>query len=424
MPPDQLADARDAEKRFDWDAAAAAYEVALNAAADRNAPPEEIARLLTALGRCQRNLGEARAAWRSLMRAIGLVREAGDAVAMADASLEALRIWAPPERRESVAGAALAMLGEGESLTHAQLLLYFDDRDDDVTAMARRHGYDGILAQLALWTDGPRLASEGRFDEYIALVETAHQSHEDAGDFERASDAYRGAGYGLLALGDFARGVPMAEAAAAYARAHNLRFPTQLAELDIVGVAFARDELDRCVALLDAIPGALDFRIDLYRAWIAERRGDATAAVGLLPSPERAGGASGALSQVHAGRAGVLWRAGREAAAMREVEAFVAATRDDYRMLQDAPAALEAILATGDTFMFREIEAWGRRWPLDHYSTLQGRGIDRVRGWMALRLGDREAAVRYFRDGIAWAEREGCPPDAAWCREGLAAAQQ
>ena len=425
MPADTIiAEARDAEGRFEWHAGAEAYERALNDASDEGAPPHEIAEMLTGLGRCQRNMGEARAAWRSLMRAIALYREVGLAEAMANASIEALRIWAPPERQRAIAEAALDALGPGESPQHVELLIRLDEpaRDEEALAIARRRGYDDVLAQWALWMDGPGLVEHGRVDDYMELVQRAHTAHEAAGDFDRAAGALRGAGYGLLALGDFTRGLRMAEASREYAAARNLRFPTQLAALDIAGVLFARDQLDACEALLDGIPGTLDFRIDLFRAWIAERRGNADMAVGLLPSPDRAGGAMGALSQVHAGRAGVFWRAGRHEGALREVEALADTARGDNRLIADAPAALDAILAKDDHPLFKEILDQADRCPLDHYSTLQGRGIDRVRGWMALRLGDRETAARHFRAGIEWAEREGCTPDAAWCREGLAAA--
>ena len=388
-PATLIARAREAESSYQWDAAAAAYEQALTMLSQADAPPIEQAPLLASIGRCYRCMGEARTAWRSLMRAIAIFRDAGDAEAMADTSLEALRIWSPRERQRAIANAALEMLGPGESRRHAHLLFCLD-RPDDALAIASRHGYDEIIAHDEQWMQGQQLVLDGRHDEYLALVRRAHELQSAIGDIDRAASVLRGPGYGLLAYGDFTRGLAMAEEAAAYAGARNLRFQHQLPALDVAGVYFARNELERCDAMLDTIPGDLDFRKDLLRAWVAERRGDHDAAVAMLPTPDRAGGASDALTQVHSGRAGVLWRAGRESAARHDFEAYVEAGRNDLRLLHDAPAAFEPLMAVGDAGLFeaiREVDAGPER--LNRYSTLQGRGLDRVRGGVAAKLGLR-----------------------------------
>jgi hypothetical protein len=199
-----------------------------------------------------------------------------------------------------------------------------------------------------------------------------------------------------------------------------MRFHEQLAGLDVAGVQFARSQLDRCAATLDAIPGELDFRKDLFRAWIAEQRGDTERAISLLPTPERAGGAYGALSQVHSGRAGVLWRAGKERAAQAELRAWVEAARHDGRIIDDAPAALEPLIGAGDDSLLREIIDAKPERPNERYSTLQGRGIDRVRGAIALRIGLLDDAESHFRTGAGWAAEQRCPLDEAQCLRGLA----
>jgi hypothetical protein len=199
-----------------------------------------------------------------------------------------------------------------------------------------------------------------------------------------------------------------------------MRFQEQLAGLDVAGVLFARSQLDQCASTLDEIPGDLDFRKDLFRAWIAEQRGDHDRAVALLPSPERSGGAAGAVSQVHGGRAGVLWRAGKERAAEAELHAWAEAARQDGRFLDDATAALEPIIARAPEALLREIIAARHNRPHDRYSTLQGRGIDRVRGAVCARLGLLEEAELHYRAGAAWAATQRCPLDEAQCLRGLA----
>ncbi len=57
------------------------------------------------------------------------------------------------------------------------------------------------------------------------------------------------------------------------------------------------------------------------------------------------------------------------------------------------------------------------------HSTLQGRGMDEVQGALALRLGDLDAAERWFRAGATWSAEQRCPLDDARCIEGLAAVE-
>ena len=408
------ADAQRAEQATLWDDAAALYERCLSAG---DLTPAEQAPLLFALGRCYRNLGEARTAWRNLMRAIALFRDAGDAASMAAASVEALRIWAPPERHRVLAEDALAMLGPGESRTHV-FLLFSLERDADARAMARRQGYADIIAGEEHW-EARHLVGEGRIEEYMVLARTFHAAAAGVADHDRAAGSLRGAGYNVLAAGRLDDGVALARESAAYARSKHLRFPEQLAALDVAGVLFAREQLDKCSALLDEIPGDLDFRKDLFRCWIAERRGNADAAVALLPDPERAGGAYGALSQVHSGRAGVLFRAGRDRAAAHELTAYADAAGNDGRLLDDAPSMLECLIALGDDALLKAVLADDR--PNERYSTLQGRGLDAVRGAAAARLGMREDARAHFERGLAWAREQGCPHDEALCERSLMA---
>jgi hypothetical protein len=408
------AEAERAEAATLWDEAAALYERCLS---DGELAPSQQAELLFAVGRCYRNMAEARTAWRNLMRAIALFREHGDVTSTAEATVEALRIWAPQDRQRALAEQALAELGPGESRTHV-FLLFSLERDAEARAMARRQGYADIMAGEDHW-DARHLVGQGRIDEYMALARAFHEAAAGAADHDRAAGSLRGAGYNVLAAGRLDDGMSLARDAAAYARSKHLRFPEQLAALDVAGVLFARDELDACSSLLDDIPGDLDFRKDLFRAWIAERRGDADAAVALLPEPNRAGGAYGALSQVHSGRAGVLWRAGRHRAAARDFEAYIGAAQQDGRVLDDATAMLECLVAEADDALLEDLLADDRAH--ERYSTLQGRGLDAVRGAAAARLRLTDEARGHYARGLAWAQAERCAYDERLCAAGLAA---
>ena len=49
-----------------------------------------------------------------------------------------------------------------------------------------------------------------------------------------------------------------------------------------------------------------------------------------------------------------------------------------------------------------------------------GRGLDHVRGALALRLDRLDEAEQHYRTGLEWTERERCPVEQGRCLEGLA----
>ena len=234
----------------------------------------------------------------------------------------------------------------------------------------------------------------------------------------------RMAGFNLLQFGRLDEGDQVCAQAVAYARSVHLRFQEQLAQLDRVGVAFARCEFDRCEELLGELTNITDFRADLYRMWTVELRGDTASALALMVDPERGGGTPTAMSQIDAAAAGALFRAGRDDAARREMHAWADVARTYDSMPDEAPALLDCLVGLGTEALVREVrDAYATRDAQAHnvYSTLQGRGMDEVRGALALRLGDLDAAERWFGAGATWAEAQRCPLDEARCIEGLAA---
>ncbi len=417
--------AREAEAAFDWPDAIRLYEEALSSLArEGDAWPAAEAELLTALGRCYWRNAEARAAWRTLMRAISSCKQRGDAAGQARATTEILQIRGPWERHKMLADDALAALGESEPYLRARLLGQ-SDRDDEAFAIAEKYSYDDVLAwriARASW----RATDEGRLDEAQVLTRQAHEAHDRLGNFEAASGALRGMGFGLMVSGDLDAGEALARESYEYAGRFNLRFYQQLAVMDVAGAAYARCAWPECERLLAQTPGDLDFRADLFRMWIAELRGDSTAARALLVNPQRAGGGADALAQVHSANAGVLYRLGEHGAARAEIAAMVENCRAENEDEHYLPAAIDALLALADEDVIAEFDR--RIAPKERkrggayvYSTLQGRALHYARGVLALRLGREGEAARWFESGLTWAARERCPLDGARCLEGLAA---
>ncbi len=415
---EQLAVAERAEEATLWDDAAAAYEACLTAIAGTAMAARE-PDLLTALGRCYWNMSGTRMAWRTLRRAIALYRERGDGPGMARATLEILRIWGPPERHRAMAEEATEALGDGSPHLRALLLLR-SWQVDEAVALAEKHGFEDVLmfkTERDAWTS----FDDGRVDEAISVWRKAHEFHVIQRQYQGAAQVLRGAAFGVLQAGLLDRGAALAREAVDYARSVHLRFPEQLALMDLAGEAFARCDFARCEALLHETPAISDFRADLYRMWMAELRGDIPAALSLLVDPERGGGALTAVSQTHAAACGLLFHAGRFDAAQQELIAWADVARKGESFCQEAPVLSDCLATLGSDDLLSEVhDAYEKRPGGSVYAPLQGRGDGDTRGAIALRLELVDLAQERFATGLAWAERERCPLDAARCLLGLA----
>jgi hypothetical protein len=159
--------------------------------------------------------------------------------------------------------------------------------------------------------------------------------------------------------------------------------------------------------------------------WMVELRGDTKTAVQMMVDPERAGRATTGMSQTHGAAAGVLYRAGLEEPAKRELEQWGEIARQGADLAIEAPALFECIAVLGDDELVKAVcEAYevqqlkGPRIPT--YATLQGRACAPAHGAMLVRLGRLDDAELVYRQGLAWCERERVPVDAGLCMRGLA----
>lgn len=420
---ESLREAEAAELRTEWDVAAQHYEACLTQLESATEAVDEAA-VLTALGRCYWRLAQARPAWRTLLRAITMYRERDDAPGMANATIELLRIWGPPDRQRALADDALAALGESEPALRARLLAR-NWRWEEAIPIAEAHNVEDVLIgklEQRAW----QTFDEGNLEESLALRHSASEEYRRLGNYEGVAYSLRNAAFGLLVAGHLDRGEAAAREAFEYGRSVHLLFTEQLALLDIAGVAYARGQFERCHALLAESSQELDFRGDLYRMWMAADGGDLEKALELMVDPGRAGGAPGPLAQVHAGRAGVLFAAGQENAARHEMQAAIDGARADDNEFVDVLAAMaECFVALADEATVREVYDVWEKGDREHkipfrFSTLQGRNADVAHGMICERLGLRDEAERHYRSGLDWCERERCAADAQRCLAGLA----
>jgi tetratricopeptide (TPR) repeat protein len=429
------ASAAEAEAAYRWQDAIAAYERCLGLLGDAPDAAALEPALLTRLGACYWNLAEARAAWRTLRRALTLYEQRGDALGLAGATLEIGRIWGPQDRHRQMAETALHALGDQAPCMRAHLLLRLRWSDEEPNAkfeqamtLAERHGCEEVLVnriEQRAW----EAFDDSRMDDHVALLGEARAVYRRLGKHEWCIITHREAGLSLTERGRLDDGY--AESAAAYelAASMDLRFQQQLALMDMVGVHFARGEYGRCEELLARSPGNQDFRGDLYRMWIALARGDTDEARALIVDPERAGRATTGLSQTFSAAAGVFYTLGSRDAAREAMERWAEQSLQSgyHGLASESPALRECLVELAEEKLVRAVYDAFRdndaRFSLPFvYGAMQGRALAPVRGAVCERLGLREEAARHYGDGLALCERERLPADAALCREGLARA--
>ena len=348
-----------------------------------------------------------------------MYQERGDGVGLARATVEILRIWGPPDKQRAMAEQALEALGEQDLRLRAQLLWRLD-RMDEAMRIADEQGFEELQVmrpERAAW-DALR---EGHIDDGVAALRAAHAVYAQHGVIHAAAGTLRGAGFNMLAAGRIDEGQRLAEEATAYARGVHLKFQEELAAMDVAGALFARCDFAACEQLIAPSLAGTDFRADAFRMWMTEQAGDVPGAVAMLIDPARGGGAPTAVSQIHASSAGVLHHAGRRtsrAASWRRGPRWRGRTGASRRR---RPSSETALWTSASDELLREVDDAFAKEPPSRlaYATLQGRCTGYARGALALRLGRVDESEALFSEGLALAERERCPVDAARCLEGL-----
>jgi class 3 adenylate cyclase len=429
--------AQQAEAQFAWDVAARHYEHCLALVSEaEDALGEDEAALLTALGICSRNDGEWRAGWRSLMRAISIYRERGDAANMAHVTLEALLIDAPPARQLALIQDALAVLGDGDPSLEARLLGCLTSpefaalvdketgraAEQRAAALADAHGLEDVKAQL-LVNDASRSFGLAEFERSAALY---GQGYELFARLGRPNEAAKSLWFGatsFLVAGRLDEGKEATEQTFAYAREHRIRWFENNSAAYLAGLMVARCDFTGFEALAEERAGDVGYPIPLLKAWRAQVAGDHERALNLLPDPAVAGGFPMYLSHILGARARVMLNAGRveearqEFTRLREVpQATSSVSELDYldealpHLADDAfIEAAEKLLHRGHTAATPAL-----------YDPIAAMCTDRIFADIVLHRGSVDEAAEHYQRSLAWCERERLPIEAGRCLQGLA----
>ncbi|MEE8421253.1 MAG: hypothetical protein V3S31_00585, partial [Dehalococcoidia bacterium] len=427
----KLAAAR-AEEQAGWGEAARRYEDCLTLLTETEARlSEDEAALLTVLGRCWRLAGEARAAFRSAMRAREICRARGDGTGMAAASLEAIEVGPERAREVSLAEEALEALGEGDSHLRARLLAFRagvhhqglpDDASRHAAELAREltesHDFADVKALLT-YGEANRAASELRLDEARALYREAHEAFSRIGDHQQAATSLRHAAFWAEVAGDLDEADALAEEVIDHNRALHLLFNPEIHSLR-AWIAFARGDFESATSLATEMPDDHPYRTTVLGT-IAELRGDFGYPLPTVP-PNYALPRSPVPSQTEGERARRLFHAGDEEGAQKELDLW---SDSDLRQLEwpTTPqlsyyTRVDGVLAAlGTEALVRETYERFVGWPQVRSKSL---AVDVLRGQLALRLDLTDKAEQHFSEGLGWCERERCPIDAGRCHQGLA----
>ena len=422
-----------AVERFAWTDAAQlysrCYELMASASDDLG---EDAAAIDVAMGLCWWHSGELRASWRCLMRAIDAFLARGDGIELARATLAIGRFFAPQERVIQLTEQALESLGDADPYLRARLLVQrtrpggfapLDGRDAEAAAsaqeLAESFGYEDVKA--GLWLTELGLARrEQRFADSVAAGEAAFRAFDALGDFAQAAEALNGIPVTLLWEGDLVAGEDAERAAIDYATKVHSPFHERRALRELAALAIARCNFDEFEAIV--APASDDYRVALLRMSVAELRGDVESAVAMASDLDLLGLPLHELDWATASRARVLQLAGDELGAREQLARWQQIR--DQRFAWKTPNSFaelgDCLVELGSEEQLRSAEEFLSTYGRVRYAPHIGRGLDHVRGRIALRLDRAEEAEDHFRAGLEWARTQNCPIELGRCHEGLA----
>ena len=377
---------------------------------------EDPAPMWAALALCRNAVGEVVTGRAALERALALFAECGDARTAARAWADFMAGASPGRlsRERTPLDALVTALGDEDSVELCRLLAMRglaelgpegDTGAARAEAMALRLGLTGAAApfQLTLraWN---KLTQQGAFREAAALMDAMQVEPGSTGAFLRtmlgsAALAYAGDVEGWLAR---------SSELVALARTYRRRGPEARGVADLASVAWRRGEWAQAEQQLAAVDVNAHIQALPVPAAMALADGETATALRLLPGDDHPAAIGWPLLQAAALRVQVLLLAGDGEAARAALGPLLAGWDREYstERLVLLGYADVAIAALAEEPHARALAAY-----LEHVPKLRcypgpagGLGNpDVLRGALALRFGDLDAAEQHFCTGLEWA---------------------
>ncbi len=248
---------------------------------------------------------------------------------------------------------------------------------------------------------------------------------DQAGERLKATNSLNWAAAWIMFKGKLDEGVAATEVALAYARKFHVRFFELMFPADLLAAALIRCNFAQFDSILNEAAGDSTF-LDVVGSARAEMSGDTDAAVRMAPTPSAPGGVVPAfLCQLLGNLARTSFNAGLEDRARGHLADW---TKGFSRLgphhvvprLSAIAELDECLPALGDESLIKPLYEYLDEWKILRYSSPEGRGLDHIRGALALRLERIDEAEAWYRAGLKWAERERCPVERGRCMQGLA----
>ncbi len=434
-----------AASRFAWGEAAAHYLFCLTELdSGAEAPAIDRGELLLALADAQYGFGELREAWRHYMQAIDVFRERDDRLGLARAVLATTALNAPAHRMAGLLHEAAAAA---------------DGKDDALWAsLVARIGANAVGVNLVAGLSLP--------EDYSAMLERALQITRDRGlrdaedevleargmvaysaySFDSAIedlDSLEGLGarrwldvLGMplyLALGKVDEGLESGRRALEAAVTMGARVQGYVARIFIARIALNGARFDEVDAVADELRDSVTTWGPTTYALRLMLAGDLTGAAELLPPAERAGGIASTLGMLLGQRAHVFAVQQDETAARAEYVAWLEAMEAMGVVDDAAPPCLPfhialagmsgppvALLGDREAAWLYSALAEGPGATAQCASHFVFRGIDTLRGELALRVGEVDRAEHWFTHGVEFGERWDLALEVGCCHQGLA----
>jgi DNA-binding CsgD family transcriptional regulator len=370
---------------------------------------------LVAAGRCWEAAGEARKAWHTFMLAATDCRHAGNRRGFAEIVLTALRdIDVPRQRRVELADEALSYVREMDDALTAHLLAEraaddgtpdADESAAEALALARAIGLVDVQRRLAKRTythalgRGDLLAVDAQLRSELAVTRHDPNARARAEQLQRVAET-------SIRSGDFARATHAADQALSFASKHHVQPVAGRARLFLASIALVRGDIREFEGLARQLWDRPIERQLLVRR--AELVGQLATAANLIPAPNAPGADHPRVSWDLAGtRARIALAAGNTQAAAGYFAQWCRQREESYHPLDKHDAlttAGEALIALADEDTLAAVLAESAACPSIRFSPLTATGLDRLRGAIALRLGDLDSARGWLDRAAEWAE--------------------
>ena len=419
-----------------WAEAARLYEQAIAADETRESDPA----LLLSMGWCHLRNGNVRAAWRAALGARSLFKERNQPRGLAEATMLAVEVQTPTERRLPLIDEALAALPAQERELEARLRvaaafvnpLTGTSHDEVAKLETSIEGLDvPWLRGMVLYQKAAVVANtgDGRLYEGIRLAKQARQIIDETGDLSQERTIRGAIADWTVSAGEVAEFSIQNQALIEDARKYRARFPEANTTWSRAWLSIFQGDLQGAGALAASLMeiwgstaeatvyGPTFTNSVLLGCAQLTGHGDP---MSLAPAEETVTGSAPQRSALNlSARIVAAWLAGDVAIARSELQQLEHLVREDGvgRLHFAAGEALIELASDDFAGLLYSSLAHAPEWRLQIGGAVS---LDWARGALASRLGHINDADQHFRDGIELCERESLPYAEGLCHEGLA----